>query len=234
MKNPGILLAFCAMALLTACGGSSSSLPQFYQGTYSNQATFYSTGYDTGACSFGAQANTDITAVSVPLYNNAAVCGAYIEVTGDKGTAIVKVIDECTGSTCDTTNQLDLSSTAYSTVTTSTSGTANVSWKYVEAPIGTSPIVLYWGASLTQYYLDVVVDVIRHPVAKVEVKDSSGSFIAMTRNSANHFSASTSPNTFPNPVAIRITDMFGNQVEDTVTWGSGTTTTTTVQFPPYQ
>jgi expansin (peptidoglycan-binding protein) len=236
MKIQGAVLLLGMLALLTGCGGSgsgsTSSLPQFYKDSYSTQATFYSSGYDTGVCSFGTQSSTDITAVSVPLYNNASVCGAYIQVTGDKGTAIVKVIDECTGSTCDTTNELDLSSQAFGAVTTSI-GSTNVTWKYVEAPVGSNTIKLYWG-SVSPYFMDVVVDVIRHPVSKVEVQDSSGSFVTLTRNNTNHFSASVSGVTFPGTTVIRLTDMFGNQVQDTVTWAANTTTTTTVQFPPYQ
>lgn len=232
MNGFRVFLIAGVTALLASCGSSSSGIPSFYKTLHATQATFYS-GYDTGACSFGVQPDTNVVAVSTPLYESSAVCGAYIQVTGDKGTATLKVIDECTSSpTCDT-DHLDLSTTAYSAVTTSLSGVADVTWKYVEGPVGTNKIKLYWGSGLSPYFLDVVVDEIRHPVASVEVQDSSATFVPMTRNNANHFSASTSTNTFPYPVVIRITDRFGNQVQDTVYWASDTTTTTTVQFPAF-
>lgn len=232
MNRLRTIVIACIAALLASCGSGSTGLPTFYKIIHATQATFYS-GYDTGTCSFGVQPDTNVVAVSSSLYDAAAVCGAYIEVTGDKGTATVKVIDECTSSpTCDT-DHLDLSATAFSAVTASVSGVADVSWKFVEAPVGANKIKLYWGSGLSQFYLDVVVDVIRHPVASVEVKDSSAAFVPMSRNNANHFSASSGGNTFPYPVEIRITDRFGNQVQDTVNWASDTTTTTTVQFPAF-
>lgn len=213
----------------------TSNLPQFYQDAYATQATYYtsSTGYDNGACSFGAPANTNITAINTALYNNAALCGAYIEVTGDKGTVTVKVIDVCSGSPICDSNHLDLSADAYNAVTT-VAGITNVTWKFVQAPVGTNPIKIYWGNTLTPYFMDLVVDVHRHPVASVEIQDSSGTFISGTRTVNNHFQFTpSSGNTFLSSFDIRITDMFGNQVQDTVTWATNSTSTTTVQFPAY-
>ncbi len=232
MNSPRVVVILGMLALLTACGGSgTSSLPSFYTDSYSTPATYYTSYSAGGACGFGAPADSNITAVSVPLYSNSDVCGAYIQVTGDQGTATVKVIDECTGGPCDTSDQLDLSDTVFSAITTSV-GTANVTWKYVEGPVGSSTIELYWGSSLSPYYLDVVVDNIRHPVATVELQDSSSAFVSLTRSTNNHFAASPSgSNTFPTTTLIRLTDKFGNQVEDSVTWSASSTTTTTVQFP---
>lgn len=238
MKNQRNIFVLSMLSLLTACQSSSSSnnsnttsdLPQFYQDFYATQATSY-TGYDSGACSFGAQTDTNVTAINASLYNNASLCGAYIEVTGDKGTAIVKVIDVCPSSTYCDNNHLDLSTSAYSAVTT-VDGVTNINWKFIEAPLGDNPIKIHWGG-VNGWFMDLVVDVHRHPVSTVEVQDSTASFIPLTRNASNHFQLSSGSSAFPNPIVIRITDMFGHQVQDTVSWSPDTTSMTTVQFPAY-
>lgn len=129
MNSRRILLILGIQTLLVACGGagsggvpSTSNLPQFYQDNYSTQATYYTT-YNNGACGFGTPADSNVTAINSSTYDNISLCGAYIEVIGDKGTATVKVVDICP--TCLYNDQLDLSDVVFNAITTA-SGEASV------------------------------------------------------------------------------------------------------------
>ena len=50
----------------------------------------------SGACSFDPSPNDlMVTALNAEEYDNAAYCGAFVQVTGRKGTITVRIVDLC-------------------------------------------------------------------------------------------------------------------------------------------
>lgn len=62
--------------------------------TRTGQATYYAETDGSGNCMFDATP-TDlmVAAMNRVAYNRAAMCGAYVEVTGPQGTVTVRVVD---------------------------------------------------------------------------------------------------------------------------------------------
>ena len=73
---------------------------------------YYATG--AGACSFDpSPSDLMVAAMNGEEYDNAALCGAYVFVTGPKGSATVRIVDRCPECKA---GHLDLSQEAFSKI----------------------------------------------------------------------------------------------------------------------
>ncbi len=196
--------------------------------THEGIATYYdATG--AGACTFGpSPQDLMVTAMNAAEYNNAAYCGAYIYVSGPKGSVTVRVVDLCPGCSA---GHLDLSKEAFAQIADLPQGRVSIQWQVV-SPELSGPIAYHFKDGSNQWWTAVQIRNHRNPVAKLEFLNGSGQWIAVPRVSYNYF-VQTNPGMGPGPYTFRVTDSYGNALTDSgIPHVENGTVNGAAQFPP--
>ena len=144
-------------------------------------------------------------------YANAAICGAYVEVTGPGGTITIRIVDRCPE--CPAGN-IDLSPLAFSQIAELVEGRVPITWRIVSPDIS-GPIRYRFKEDSSQWWTAVQIRNHRNPIAKLEFLDTNGQFVAMERQEWNYFLRSGSDQGLgPGPYTFRVTDSYGNVLTD--------------------
>ena len=156
-------------------------------------ATYYAaTG--AGACSFDPSPDDLlVAAMNAEEYNNAAVCGAYVFVTGPKGAVTVRIVDLCPE--CQA-GHLDLGQEAFSQIADLSLGRVSITWQMV-SPALTGPIVYHFKDGSNQWWTAVQIRNHRNPIAKLEY-NRGGQWLIVPRTAYNYF-VQTNPGMGPGP-----------------------------------
>jgi len=189
-------------------------------------ATYYSATGE-GACSFDASPNDlMVTAMNNDEYNNAAYCGAYLQVNGALGSVIVRVVDLCPE--CKS-GHLDLSYQAFQRIDDPVKGRVPITWRIV-SPALSGPIAYHFKEGSNQWWTAVQVRNHRNPIAKFEYWNGS-QWVTVPRVSYNYF-VQTNPGMGVGPYTFRVTDMYGNTLTDSgIPFIESGTVNGTGQFP---
>lgn len=180
---------------------------------HSGYATYTGSGYSGGAALLDPIPSTmEITALNPEDYNSygvkAALAGAYLEVEGPKGSTVVYVTDLYPEGP---TGALDLCPTSFEKIGDMAAGSINIRWRLVKGPVtGNFSYRIKEGSS--QWWAAIQVRNHKYPVLKMEYK-KDGQWINMEKTHWNHF-VSTHMGT--SPLTIRITDIRGIVVTDTL------------------
>jgi len=191
-------------------------------------ATYYNaTG--AGACMFDpSPADLMVAAMNAVEYNNAAVCGAYVFVTGPKGTVTVRIVDLCPECLA---GHLDLSQEAFALIADLPQGRVNITWQVV-SPALTGPIAYHFKDGSNQWWTAVQIRNHRNPIAKLEYLRDGSQWVAVPRTSYNYF-VQTNPGMGPGPYTFRVTDSYGNVLSDSgIPHVENDTVNGAAQFPP--
>jgi expansin (peptidoglycan-binding protein) len=200
------------------------------------RATYYDKNL-VNHCSY-EQWPDNYVALNTPDYNNAALCGAYMEVTNSGGkTVTVQVVDECPDAGC-IKGTIDLNKTSMEQL--SVPGVLlleRVSWKVVRGNVN-GPLHFRFRADSNgsfQYWGAVQVSNHAYPVSKLELKGADGTFSPLPRESYNYFIAASGFGTSSfgtGALTFRITDLLGHVVvQENVNPLSNTDIVGTQQFP---
>lgn len=212
MRAPASLVVLAAAA---ACGGSertgAGGLCAFPPPVPARATTY--AGPSAGACMLPAGLSL-YAAVSPAVYAGSAGCGTCLEVTGPAATATVKITDLCPECA---TNQLDLSTDAWNAVTGSApAGVANVGWRRVPCD-EPGPVRFVAGAGANPWFVLVVVQDHRYPIAAVEVLPAGApAWLPLARDAANQWARSAGGAGYPTPLHFRAMDAFGRVTTTTV------------------
>jgi expansin (peptidoglycan-binding protein) len=194
---------------------------------HSGRATYYdATG--AGACGFDASPNDlMVTAMNADEYNNAAYCGAYLEVSGPKGQVVVRVVDLCPE--CHT-GHLDLSREAFAQIADLPLGNVAITWQLISPEIS-GPIQFHFKDGSNQWWTAVQIRNSRNPIARFEYRNNSGIWVDVPRTSYNYF-VQTNPGMGVGPFAFRVTDWYGNVLSDaSIPFQENETMDGSAQFP---
>lgn len=176
---------------------------------HQGEATFYrATG--VGNCSYEASADRLVAAVNSQDYAGAALCGAYLSVTGPDGRSVtVRVTDRCPG--CKP-GSLDLSREAFAQLAAKGRGRVPVSWQVVAGPV-TGPLSYHYKKGATRYWTAIQVRNHKWPVSKLEILPNGASeWLELERRVYNYF---VYPKTIAaGPLRVRVTATTGAVVED--------------------
>lgn len=224
----------------TGAGGSEPLRCDYPAGYENGSVTWYT--LDQGSvevnCSFDIKGrNPDVVdhvpfgggqyfaAMNTADYNNAAVCGACVEVSRDDGRKVqVMVVDQCpvdTNPKCKA-GHIDLSKNAFLQIgqehegylgTTNGGAVGKISWKYIPCPT-TENVSFRLKDATNRYWNEILVEGHMHPIAKVEV-EIDGTWQAATRKSYNYWIVGDG-NMGPPPYRVRATDINGSTVEATL------------------
>lgn len=172
-------------------------------------ATYYNaTG--AGNCSYDPSPdNLMVAAMNAEEYDNSAVCGSFVEVTGALGTVIVRIVDQCPECAA---GHLDLSREAFAEIDEIVKGRVPITWQVVSPPID-GPIVYQFKDGSNQWWTAVQVRNHRNPVAKFEYLNDSNQWVEVGRLSYNYF-VQTGPGMGVGPYTFRVTDIYGNVLTD--------------------
>ena len=188
---------------------------------------YYATG--GGACSFDASPNDlMVAAMNAAEYGTAVYCGAYVHVTGPRGEVTVRIVDLCPG--CHA-GDLDLSREAFGQIASLSQGRVPITWQVVSPDLA-GPIAYHFMAGSNQWWTAVQIRNHRNPIAKLEYRTADGQWVSVRRTSYNYF-VQTSPGMGPGPFALRVTDSYGNVLEDSgIPHVANGTVNGSGQFPP--
>ncbi|KAF5676775.1 extracellular cellulase [Fusarium denticulatum] len=188
---------------------TSKSTPLGNGASVSGSSTFYGGNLAGGNCMFSTYTlPSDIlgTAFSGQKWDNAANCGACIEVTGPSGTIKAMIVDKCPE--CDLSH-LDLFPDAFKAVG-GTDGIVKTSYKFVECGI-TTPLVLHNKEGTSANWFSIQVVNANEPVKSVQVSTDGGSTWKSTERKDYNF--------FENPagfgktsVDVKVTSSTGKSV----------------------
>lgn len=178
---------------------------------YAGRATYYNATGD-GNCLLGPSPNDlMVAAISHVNYSDpgpAAWCGAYVEVTGELGSVVVRIVDKCPDAGC-LANHLDLSPQAFARIAPIAKGIVPITWRLVSPDLG-RPVAYHLKDGSNQWWTAIQVRHHRNPIVKLEYRDG-GRWVALERQDYNYF---VGTNMGPGPYTLRITDSFGNVLQD--------------------
>jgi expansin len=173
-------------------------------------ATYYSATGE-GACSFAPSPDDlMVAAINAEEYENAAVCGAYVHVSGPRGAITVRIVDLCPE--CKT-GHLDLSREAFIQIADLAQGVIPITWQVV-SPALSGPIRYHFKEGSNPWWTAVQIRNHRNPIAKLEYFTGGGQWVPVPRTSYNYF-VQTNPGMGPGPYTFQVTDSYGNLLVDT-------------------
>ena len=182
----------------------------------------------SGACSFDPSPNDlMVAAMNAEEYNHAAYCGAFVQVTGRKGTIAVRIVDLCPECLA---GHLDLSLQAFALIDDVPLGRVPITWRVV-SPIVAGPIAYHFKDGSNQWWTAVQIRNHRNPITKFEYWNGSA-WVTVPRVSYNYF-VQTNPGMGVGPYTFRVTDMYGNTLTDGgIPFIENGTVNGAGQFPP--
>lgn len=174
----------------------------------SGEATFYET-TGKGNCSFDASTDLMVAAINKRDYAAASMCGAYVAVTGPKGTVIVRVVDKCPGCA---QGDIDLSRQAFAKIADPAVGRVPITWQIVAGPV-TGPVAYRYKESSSRFWTAIQVRNHRLPISKLEIMPKGRTdWINVERRAYNYF---VHPAPIPaGPVRVRVTALTGATLLD--------------------
>lgn len=188
--------------------GADLGKAQFYGQTRSGEATYYrATG--KGNCSFEASDDLMVAAINTKDYDTAAMCGAYLTVTGPEGEVIVRIVDRCPA--CKP-GDLDLSKQAFERVAKTSDGRVPVTWQIVSGSVS-GPVEYFYMDGTTRYWTAIQLRNHRWPISRLEILPAKAKeWLKVERRVYNYF-------VYPKPIAagslkVRVTSVTGEILED--------------------
>jgi expansin (peptidoglycan-binding protein) len=199
-----VLAGIIGVALLLHSGGPACAAPPSTS-SKSGKATFYDLGGTSGNCSFEVPADDLYVALGPGQYAEGASCGAYLDVTGPKGSVRVKVFDSCPE--CET-GHLDLSRTAFKKIGSEVAGIIPIKYKLVTNPSVPGPVTVRIKEGASQYWFAARIDNHANLLSSVKVAGPNGTFRTAHRTDYNYWLIDSGAGS--GPYKIKITDVYGN------------------------
>ena len=177
---------------------------------FNGSGTYYAAS-GTPSCSFEASVIDDhYAAMNAAQFNNADYCGTCLEITGQVGTTIVQIIDEC--ATCPA-NNIDMSPIAFTeAVGDLMIGTGAISWKQVSCPWTTNLKLNTFSSS--PWYCSVVIENHVNDLSAVQLF-ANGTWNSLTRTNYNSWTNNGFSLNGESSYDFRVTDCYGQTINIT-------------------
>jgi expansin (peptidoglycan-binding protein) len=199
----------------------------------------YDAGVEHGRITFYAQSNIvacDIpqsewpqytTALSEKHFQGGLACGATVRLINGGKEIQAMVVDLCPVQGNEQWCSGDLThfdlggSDAFAQLERPETGVKELSFQWLPTPVGDTPVKLRLKDGINAYWIAIEVINHRYPIAKLEIKDpKTDAWIAGDRTKPgmyNYWQFSFTGNGLQTPYQIRITDQFGQVIEETGT-----------------
>jgi expansin (peptidoglycan-binding protein) len=147
-----------------------------------------------------------IAAMNHTDYESSKACGAYVQVRAANGASItVRITNECPLPCAP--GQLDLSAPAFAKLAAPSLGRIPITWSLV-SPRTSDTISIRYKTGSTRWWCGIQVIDHRNPLARLEVRTSSG-WRRLPRTDYNYFLSADGSGCGS---AIRITDIYGERL----------------------
>jgi expansin (peptidoglycan-binding protein) len=173
---------------------------------HAGDGTFYAAD-GSGSCSFEPTGDPMIAAMNHDDYAGSAACGACVHLVGPSGEVTVRIVDQCPE--CHP-GDLDLGPEAFSRIADPTLGRVAIHWKYVPCDVS-GPLVYHFKQGSNEWWTAVQIRSSRYAIKSLEFK-RDGQYVGVDRLDYNYFVADAGMG--PGPYAFRVTDVWGQVVED--------------------
>jgi expansin (peptidoglycan-binding protein) len=192
---------------------------------HSGDGTYYNAD-GTGNCSFDASTDLMVGAMNHTDYAGSAVCGECVAITGPSGSVNIRIVDQCPG--CNP-GDIDLSPQAFQKISPLAAGRVHITWKVVSCGYQ-SPIEYHFKEGSNAYWSAVQIRNSQNAILKLEAK-KNGAYETLMRADYNFFLDASGLG--PGPYSFRVTDVYGNVLEDpSIPFAAATTVPGAAQFPP--
>ena len=207
-------LAALTLAVATACGGSGSSgaspvdLTCHAEQVHRGEATYYTFADGTGACSFDATPDDlMIGAMNATDFAGSGACGGCVQLQGPSAAITIRIVDLCPE--CPAGN-IDLSADAFAKIADLSAGRVTISWQYAPCTVS-GPVQYHFKEGSNQWWTAVQVRNHRNRIAKLEYL-VNGAYREVARTDYNFFVQPSGMGV--GPYAFRVTDVYGDVLED--------------------
>src|SRR5690606_1312697 len=144
----------------------SLPLPFDPNAVHSGEGTYYAAD-GSGNCSCDPSPDDlMVAALNTPDYHGSMLCGAYIEVTGPRGSVVVRVVDRCPECAA---GDVDLSPQAFERIAALSAGRVPITWRLL-SPVLSGPIVYRFKEGSNPWWTAVQIRNHRNPIYKVEAQ----------------------------------------------------------------
>ena len=211
MKPARALLPTLLILALAACGGSGGGVGGDQQpgdqpiigARSSGDGTYYDAD-GSGSCLYEPAPDLMVAAMNAPQFDNSSACGMCVEVTGPKGTIVLRIVDVCPE--CGS-GDLDMSVHAFDLIAEHSAGRVPISWVPVACDTS-GPLAIRFKEGSSQYWLAVQARNSRIPVKRIEMQTGSG-WLTLDQQHYNYHLDEGDPG--PGPFTFRLTTIDGQQ-----------------------
>lgn len=210
MNAARALLSAVLLLSLTACGGGGGEAATQQPGDQpiigaraSGDGTYYDAD-GTGSCLYEPAPDLMVAAMNAPQFDNSTACGMCVEVTGPKGTIVVRIVDVCPECS---SGDLDMSLHAFDLIAEHSAGRVPISWVPVACDTS-GPLAIRFKEGSSQYWLAVQARNSRIPVRRIEMQAGSG-WLTLDQQHYNYHLDEGDPG--PGPFTFRLTAIDGQQ-----------------------
>ncbi len=196
---------------LISCSAAMGEVPCDGAISGTGIATWYDF-VEPGECNFtDLDGDTLVAAMNLFDFDDTAMCGRYVRVTGPQGTVDVRIVDcQLAGGPGD----IDLNRPAFAQIAPLGQGAVPVTWVGIAAP-DPGLMILYMHESSSEWWLAMQVRDHRYGVASLEYY-APGGYVTVPRSPNNFFVVDSGlgiPMPLEDPFTIRLTDVHGQTVE---------------------
>jgi expansin len=209
-RQPWLIVTLAAIGVIALAAGvvhfaqsSCAMTAASRTGPAAGEALFYNPVQAEDRCSIEPLARDGLYA-SLPAgqYQGGAVCGAYLDVAGPRGSVRAEIVDMCPGCA---SGQLDLSTAAFAAIQSSSQGTARVSYQLARDPALPGPLAVRVGPGSNAGTLAIQILNHGNPLSAVQVNGR-----ALSLRPDGYWIAGNGAGT--GPFTVRVADADGNNV----------------------
>lgn len=177
---------------------------------HTGKASYYDGGIESGNAALAPVPDgIYVTAINGTDYRGSMLAGAYLEVVGSSGKSVNVYVTDRSGQS---EGNLDLNTAAFEQIASLDAGRTDITWTIVPYPTEEGMHYKFSSDSSSSWFsLQIRYHV--YPIYSLAVLQSDGTYKTLNRRSDNYFTCSGAGN---GPFTFRITDIYGQVVEETV------------------
>lgn len=177
---------------------------------HTGEASYYDGGIESGNASLAPVPDgIYVTAINGTDYHGSMLAGAYLEVVSSSGKSVNVYVTDRSGQG---EGNLDLNTAAFEQIASLGAGRINITWTIIPYPTEEGLYYQFSSDSSSSWFsLQIRYHV--YPIYSLELLQADGTYKTLTRRNDNYFTCSGAGS---GPFTFRVTDIYGQIVEETV------------------
>lgn len=177
---------------------------------HTGEASYYDGGIESGNASLAPVPDgIYVTAINGTDYHGSMLAGAYLEVVSSSGKSVNVYVTDRSGQS---EGNLDLNTAAFEQIASLGAGRISITWTIIPYPTEEGLYYQFSSDSSSSWFsLQIRYHV--YPIYSLELLQADGTYKTLTRRNDNYFTCSGAGS---GPFTFRVTDIYGQIVEETV------------------